>query len=119
MRIQRLLVDALRTSLQTGKAPQLPAGGDLPWRWFLDLNRTRTWHAAGPHALSYNEIEAYCRVRRWPLQQHHIDVLLAMDDAYLEHVRSSQASAQGGGKAVPKAFLSKAAPAALDAVFGW
>ncbi|MBP1856864.1 phage tail assembly chaperone [Rhizobium herbae] len=117
MRIQRHLVEALRANLRAGGVPRLPAGGDLCWKWFIDLNRTRTWHAAGPNAISYCEIEAYCRVRRWPLEQRHIEVLTAMDEAYLEHFRQAHARVQAGGKPQQRHTGQAITPDLLDALF--
>lgn len=79
------LCEALRASLETGKPPRLPAGGDLLWRWFLDLHNARSYGMTGPLPLNYTEIAAYLSVMRIPAEPHHVVTLRAMDNTYLEH----------------------------------
>lgn len=84
MKLEALLVAALKRHLAGGK-PVVPEAGVLLWNLFMEISASRTYHAAGPHPISHAEIEAYCRLHRWPLQPHHIAIIRALDDAWLEH----------------------------------
>lgn len=113
-RLERQLCDALRASMMTGAAPIVPEAGRLYWRMFIDLSSARTWSAAGPNPIAWSEIDAWARLRRWPVRNRHINVLRAMDRIWLECARSN-----GSGGSRP---VAEATPAALDAAFdaaGW
>lgn len=82
--LSKLMAEAVRRSLADNRMPPIPAGGDLLWRWFCDLSAARSFHAYGPNPISWSDIRAYMAVSRWPIEPHHIAILLAMDRAYLE-----------------------------------
>jgi hypothetical protein len=90
---KRALVAALADHLATGKPPRIPAGGELVWRWFLDLNATRGQGFAGPLPIGYAEISAYRHITRWPIEPRHVDLIMALDRAFLDHHYSSNRSA--------------------------
>lgn len=107
-RMQDLLQEALRQSLR-GNAATIPAGGHLFWRWFNDLNRTRTGNGYGPNPIGHAEIDAYAKLYRWPLEPRHVDMILAMDRVWLDHARSlvpgsRSASAEPAVDCTPEAF---------------
>jgi hypothetical protein len=116
-RLTNQLVEAMRHHMAGGTRPQLPEAGKLLWRLFVDLSRTRTYHASGPNPISYAEIEAFRRIYRWPLEPHHVDVIRALDSAWLDLARKKTTSAPDGVKRVHPA-TAKINPAAFDAVFG-
>ncbi len=108
------LCRALRESLQTGKRPALPAGGDLLWTWFSDLHAARSFGMNGPNPITFTEIAAYLALYRIPAQPHHIAILRAMDAVYLDFAYASRGSADGGGSRKPSDITA----VAFDAFFG-
>lgn len=101
-----------------GRAAQLPEGLRLVWTIFSDLHETRGSTGFGPAPITYAEIEAYVRLMRWPLEPHHVSLILAMDRAWIDHV-----SAQAPGGSAPSSGSSTGprpvlTPALFDAVFG-
>jgi hypothetical protein len=85
--MERHLVTALRRHL-AGSKPDVPEAGVLLWNLFMEISAGRTWHMAGPNPISFAEIEAFARLHRWPLQPHHVAIIRALDDAWLEHAYS-------------------------------
>jgi len=87
----------------------------LVWRCFIDLCGTRTYHAAGPHPISYAEIEAYARLHRLPLETRHIRLIRVLDRVWLEYANSKAA-----GKTTPDAAAKRDQglnPQIFDALF--
>lgn len=84
----------------------VPEAGVILWHAFTALNRTRTTTGLAPNPITYTEIEAWSRLFRMPLQPHHVDILTAMDHAWLKGDDT---------KTAPKSPIT---PAAFDAVFG-
>ncbi len=114
--LEKHFVEALGKHLTSGEPPAVPDLGRDLWAIFIGVARSRTYHAAGPNPISYAEIEAYCRLYRWPLEPHHIDVLTAMDDAWLTHAYG-QMKARQDGTSAPVRLPAKALTADLfDAV---
>jgi hypothetical protein len=116
--LEKALAGALREHLSRGGPAPVPAGGELLWQWFAELNRSRTWHGFGPNPISLSEIETFGRLHRWPLRSDHVRMLQAMDDVYLAHAANRAKVASGKpGSMQP---VSKRAMTAdlFDAVFG-
>lgn len=118
LHLEKLLCDELKRNLRDGGAPQIPAGGDLLWRWFLDLNRSRRHHMGGPEAITYAEIAAYGTVNRWPLEPHHVAILRAMDAVYLECAYAKTAKAPEGVKTLTLPSQHAMTTGLFDAMFG-
>ena len=97
--------------------PRIPAGGELLWAWFLDLNRTRRMGFSGPEPLSYGEIAAYAQLTRWPLEPRHIATLLAMDRVLLDHY-DRQRETREGAATVPLISERPISAGMIDAMFG-
>lgn len=116
--IDRLLADALKAHLVSGKPPVLPAGGALLWTIFGELDRTRQHGFGGPLAISHGEIDAWARLHRWPLQAHHIASIRALDDAWLDHTYAKQKQAPEGVKTLPARSSHAMTPAIFDVVMG-
>ncbi|MDR6101025.1 hypothetical protein QE369_001203 [Agrobacterium larrymoorei] len=117
-RLEKLVCAELERQLASNNAvPRLPAGSELLWRWFADLNRGRTFGLAGPDPLQYTQIEAYARLTRWPLEQRHISVLMQMDATYLRFHASRRANTEGV-KALPPISQVPLSAGLLDAMFG-
>lgn len=88
----------------------------MAWQWFVHLSRTRSSNGYSPNPISYAEIEAYARLYRWPLEPRHVDMILAMDQVWLDHMRSEAgAPTNSEGTNAPCREMN---PAAFDAVFG-
>ena len=96
-RLADLLVDVMRRHLVGGNPVVPEAGRDL-WRIFVELSASRTYHGAGPNPIQYGEIEAWARLHRWPLEPHHIAIIRAMDDAWLEHAYVKMKAPAGNDK---------------------
>jgi hypothetical protein len=116
-RLKRHMTDSTVESLVTRKMPRLPAGGSMLWRWFLDLSRTRSYHMMGPNPISHVEIAAYCQLHQIAMQPHHVEILRAMDEAYLDHLASNRARHEGL-KPLPHRSASKIDAGLFDALFG-
>ncbi|MGN7829623.1 phage tail assembly chaperone [Agrobacterium radiobacter] len=118
--LRDLLCAELKRQLEARSpvAPRIPAGGDLLWRWFMDLHRSRTLHAAGPNPIAYAEIVAYAALMRWPIEPRHVSVLRAMDQTYLEASMKPQAAAPEGVKTLPPISSAPVTAVLVDAMFG-
>lgn len=95
-RLRAQLVAELERHLRHQDRPQVPEAGHLLWRAFMELDGTRTFHAAGPNPISFAEIEAWARLMRYPLAPRHVSTIRAMDAALLVHVaeRAEKAAAK-------------------------
>lgn len=116
-RLETQLVAALRNNLATRKPVPLPEAGRLLWRIFGELSATRTYNQVGPNPIAYSEMAAWQRLFGWSLGRHHLDMIRALDDAYLEHAYSKQAKAADGVKTLPPSSGQAVNPAVFDAVF--
>lgn len=94
-RLQTQLVAALRQNLATRKPVPIPEAGRLLWQIFGELSSTRTYHMAGPNPIAYSEIMAWQNLFDWKLERHHLDLILAMDRAYLDRAYSQRTPSQG------------------------
>ena len=116
-RLRPQLVAALKAHLASGSKPVVLEAGELLWLAFGELSATRTTGFAGPNPITYAEIEAWARLNRWPLQPHHVAVIRALDDAFIEHVYAQRPGVPGG-KVALRSSGHAVNPAAFDAVFG-
>lgn len=112
-RLKGQLVDAVKSRVAGDRHPRLPEAGTLFWNAFCDLCATRTYHASGPNPIAYAEIEAWTRVRRRPLEPRHVELILAMDQAWIE---ASASARKRGGKAI-EPVGGPLTPDFFDAVF--
>lgn len=120
MKIEKLLCAELKRQLEAKGmcVMHIPAGGELLWRWFLDLNRTRTYHMSGPNPISYSEIQSYAAASRWPVEPRHVAILRAMDEVWLEHAQKRATPLPEGVKASPPVSSTPLTVGMLDAMFG-
>jgi hypothetical protein len=72
----------LRASLSGARA-RVAEPDELVWTIFVELSRTRTYSGAGPNPITFAEIEASCRLMRWPLEPHHIGLIRALDSEWM------------------------------------
>ncbi|HCP81789.1 MAG TPA: hypothetical protein DIT67_09430 [Octadecabacter sp.] len=106
-RLTQHLIAAMRAHRSTGARPVITEAGRVLWRAFIALSRTRSYSSFGPNPISYQEIEAWCRLTRTPLAPHHIEILCALDQEWL----------RGGADGTP-APRSDLTAAAFDAAIG-
>lgn len=93
----------------SGDAP--PDYAEAYVRIMSDLHETRSWSAGGfPLAISFQEIAAYCALMGWPLAPHQVEVIRAVDRAYLASLAGPVATSE-----VARPVISADA---FDAVFG-
>ncbi|MGR3639085.1 phage tail assembly chaperone [Alterinioella nitratireducens] len=115
-RLQRLLCASLKAHLDGGRAMP-PEGSGILWRAFLALSRTRGFSANGPCPISFAEIEAWMRLTRTPLEPHHVETLMAMDEVWMAKVYERQ-SLPEGVKALPQRSSEAMTPALFDLALG-
>lgn len=108
---------ALRRHLDDGKPAMIPAGGELLWRWFTDLNSTRAWNMTVPSPITFAEIAAYKAVTGWPIEPRHVAILRELDAAYIDHV-VNRSSVPEGVSARPARSEQAMTPQLFDAMFG-
>lgn len=113
-RLKQQLCAAVRASL-SGKPARHPEAGRELWNAFQRLSATRTYHPAGPNPIQPSEILAWCDLMRLPLAPHHVDIIMAMDRAFLDHVTSR---APAGVKAMAPVSETPLTAGLLDAILG-
>lgn len=111
------LCDVLRWQLTNpGRrdGPEVPWAGRRIWSIFLDLNATRGSNGWGPNPISHSEVEAWSRLHREPVRPHELEILRAMDTAYLKHATQTASKGQQSTSKVESRPMSTAL---FDAVF--
>jgi hypothetical protein len=117
---QKLLCAELKRQLE-GKGVAMvaiPAGGELLWKWFMALHKTRHAGINGPQPITYAEIVAYSHINSLTIEPRHVAILIAMDQAYLETVYKKQPQAPEGVKVLPPVSSAPINAGAFDAMFG-
>jgi hypothetical protein len=111
------LVDVLRWQLANPGAvagyddPIMPPAGHRVWAIFLSLNAARGV-GFGPSPITFEAMAAHARLHRTPLRPFEVEILEALDRAYLE----AAAEKRGDGK--PQEVSSRPmSPELFDAVF--
>lgn len=107
-RLRRQLVAVVDAWFDRGAALPLPFAGVPIWAAFLNLSQSRQWGPDGPAPLATAEIEAWARLARVYLPRHHLELIRALDVAWL-----------AGQKKDPSERVQGAlTAAAFDAAFG-
>lgn len=91
--------------------PVIPEAGELVWSWFRALHDARPYSFGAPNPIGFAEIEAYARLHRWPLEPRHVDLIRALDAAWLKKVTA-------GGKDAPRYSSQPLTPGIFDAISG-
>lgn len=115
-RLKRQLCAAVAASLDGSNARPPEAGRPL-WNAFQRLSAGRTYHAAGPNPIQFCEIEAFCRLMNLPLPPLHVEILQAMDMAWLDLV-AKRTKVPQGVKVLPPVSKQPLNAALLDVVMG-
>lgn len=113
MDLQKLLCDELARNLRQRDRPRIPAGGDLLWKWFFDLNKGRSMGPAGPSPIRFSEMLSYFQFMGvpMPIGSEKLRILQAMDAKYLSiHY--------AGGTGASTGPLSEISAERFDAMFG-
>ena len=113
-----LMVDIVGAAA-SGRKVKIPEAGRLVFDWFVELSNTRQVTPAGPAAITYAEIDAWSRLKRWPIEPRHVDLILAMDRAWLEAAAAAaQRTNRQDGPPLPTGLEPNMSTALFDAVFG-
>lgn len=120
MKLETMLCAEMKGQLEA-KGPHpvcIPAGGELLWKWFMALHKTRQAGMAGPQPISYAEIAAYSRIMLQPIEPRHVAILITMDQTYLDCVYTKHAAVPEGVKSAPPVSSAPISAASFDAMFG-
>lgn len=115
-KLSKQLTNAVTARLR-GQKIQLPEAGLLLWSTFQSLSGTRTYNLGGPNPIQPSEIAAWCQLHRLPLAPHHVDILLAMDQVWLDHAYA-KARTPESVKRLPLISAHPISAVLLDAVLG-
>jgi hypothetical protein len=120
MNLEKLLCAELKRQLegQGVRDIRIPSGGELLWKWFMALHKTRQAGMAGPQPISFTEMQSYARLTNQHIEPRHVDILVAMDQAYLETVYKKQPQAPEGVKVLPPVSKAPLTAGLFDAQFG-
>ncbi|CUX12129.1 MULTISPECIES: phage tail assembly chaperone [Agrobacterium tumefaciens complex] len=120
MNLEKLLCAELKRQLEAKgvRDTRIPSGGELLWKWFMALHKTRQTGMAGPQPITYAEIMAYSHIYSLPIEPRHVKILVAMDQAYLETVYKKQPQAPEGVKVLPPVSKAPLTAGLFDAQFG-
>lgn len=120
MKLEKLLCAELKRQLEANgvRDTRIPSGGELLWKWFMALHKTRQAGMAGPQPITYAEIMAYSHIYSLPIEPRHVAILIAMDQAYLETVYKKQPTTPEGVKVLPPVSKAPLTAGLFDAQFG-
>lgn len=99
-------------AMEEPDAPEMPTAGSRICRIFNDLNRTRGG-GMGPAPITWQEIDAWSRARGEPVRSFELDIIRALDAAWLEVVVEMQKNPDR-----PKVRSEKMTPERFDRMFG-
>lgn len=114
-RLKKQLCAAVMAAL-TGRKVRPPEAGLELWNAFQRLSATRTYHPAGPNPIQPSEIAAWCQLMRMPLEPRHVDIITAMDAAWLDQAYARDRAAPDGVKTLPPVSQVPLTAALFDAV---
>lgn len=108
--------------------PEIPWGGRRIWAIFLALNATRGSGGFGPLPISNVEIEAYLRLNGEIMRPWEMEIVRAMDRAYMEAAMNRNADGGNDGSSLFSDLKRMAkknqvnsrpmSPQVFDALFG-
>lgn len=116
-RLEAQLADAMKAHLAGGRIA-VPPAGRLAWQWFSQLSSTRMFNPAGPNPIAHAEILAWARLYRWPIRSRHVDLIRALDDAWLVHFHEARRADRQDVAKLPPRSGHEVSPALFDALFG-
>lgn len=113
------ITEALRAALEgmmEGHKVRLPDGGQDLFNGFLQLSRARSFNGAHPNPITWEALAAWAQMMRWPLEPHHAEIIMALDETFLS-VTSRKITGQQGGVPVVSPSKGNLTPEAFDALF--
>lgn len=120
MRTSRLaarLCAKLKASLEGGKV-RVAEGEGVLLDAFNALSRARSHGPHGPNPISWEALAAWSHLTRTPIEPHHAEILMALDEVWLTHVYRKDKQAPEGIKALPPMSKHPINAALLDAMLG-
>lgn len=66
--------------------PEIPLAAEYLYDWFLELSRARSSSGFGINPISHLEIDAWARLYGISPQPHELQIIAALDDAYIRAV---------------------------------
>lgn len=106
----KALLESRPTRLPEGSGPVVDA--------FLALNRARSYGPHGPDPISWQALDAYCRVMRVPLEPHHARAVMSVDEVWMEHMLRQMKAPPEGVKTLPPISAQPLTAQLLDVVMG-
>ncbi|RMC35357.1 hypothetical protein C9E81_08935 [Paracoccus alkanivorans] len=94
------LCKALKAHLTGGKA-RVPDGGREMLDAFQALSRARSWHQHGPNPISWEAMAAWSQLMRVPIEPHHAEIIMALDNVWLNHAMQRNNAPEGVKKIAP------------------
>lgn len=96
-RLERLMCEAMRAHMETGKRPIVPLAGVQLWQVFAAISPWRVWGRLGPQPLTAREILEQGQLMGLPLELRHVDLIRALDRTWRELVGKGE-----DGKPLPE-----------------
>jgi hypothetical protein len=115
-RLSEQLCAALTRHLSGGGA-RPPEAGVFLWNCFLTLSRARSYNPHGPNPISFEAVEAWSRLMRVPVEPHHVETILAMDEAWMGHAYARR-NVPEGVKTLPPVSQQPITATLLDLMMG-
>ncbi|MFC4729088.1 phage tail assembly chaperone [Coralloluteibacterium thermophilus] len=75
---------------QPAPKPEIPPPAAHVWGWFWALSNRRR---SGPEPLTYAEVGEWQRLTGTPVRPEEVEMIMRMDDAYLDETRKEQRAA--------------------------
>ena len=68
----------------TGQTARVHMGAEL-LDAFVALSRARSYGMHGPNPITWEAVAAWSRLMRMPIEPHHADVIMALDEVWMTH----------------------------------
>lgn len=118
MNLRKQLCAALEARLKGRMVPPVPEAGGPLLDAFLALSRARSWHARDPNPISWEAMAAWSNITRGPIQPHHAEIIMALDEVWLKHIMQRSHTAPEGVKTLPPISQHPISAALLDVMMG-
>lgn len=120
-RLKAQLCASLKAQLEGGKA-RIPEGAGPILTAFTALSRARSYNQFGPNPITWEAMAAWSQMMRVPLQPHHAEIIMALDEVWLTDAarRADQVTGKtkDGVKIMQPISKQAISPAIMDAMFG-
>lgn len=116
-RLKSQLCAALKARLAGGK-PALPEAGRPLLDAFNALSRARGYNGTGPNPITWEALAAWSRLMRVPIEPHHAEIIMALDQVWLDDAYRQAAKAPDGTKTLPPVSAQPLTAALFDVTAG-